>query len=311
MRNEDWRGKRVCITGGAGFIGSHLTESLLALGADVACVDLNPEPRRLRAVADRVEYHCADIVTWNGVLPSGKKPEVIFHLAALAQPIRAEKEPEAAYRHNVMGTANMLAVARRISARRFIFISGGAVYTNIPAYLPMDEKHPIDPGQNVYAMTKRLGELLCEEASRVYGLSCAFIRLFNTYGPRQDPEYVIPSFIHQARREGAITVFNGGIVRDFNYVEDVVSALIRLAASEFKGGPVNIGTGKGTPMGTMARTIAEALKAGMTDLNRETFGPKKQICDNTLAKNLLQWDPVHSVESGLQKTIRAYLDDVC
>lgn len=308
LHQTDWKGENILVTGGAGFIGSHLILALLEKGARVFVVDLCKTPWRLKLILDKIHYIQSDIVHWDGVIP-GEKVEYVFHLAAFSNPTQAQKEPESAYRQNVRGMANILEVARKHKAKRFIFISGGALYTNIPAYLPIDEKHPIDPAQNVYSMTKRLGELLCEDYIKTYSLSCAYIRLFNTYGPHQDKNYVIPSFIADALQGKDIHVYNEKIIRDFNYVEDVVGALIKLAESDFIGGPMNIGTGNGRSMGEVAQIIAQFFKLKVNNLNKEAFGAQEQICDNSLAKHHLQWQPSCSLEVGLERTIQSYLEE--
>lgn len=303
-----WRGKRVLVTGSAGFLGSHLVEVLVSSDARVVGLDCLANPGRLKDVIDRVEYLSIDIASRDWMEKIPKKFDFIFHLAAFAAPSAAQENPELAFRQNVNGTQNVLEFAMDSSVKKFVFMSAGALYTNVPKYLPIDEKHPISPMQGVYATTKRIGELICEDFGRNYGLPYVYFRLFNTYGPRQSPEYLIPSFILQARSGENLTVFNGEIRRDFSYVGDIVEALLRAASSEYRGGPVNLGTGIEHTIGEVAKKIADRMGVEVECLNRQVFGPARQLCDNRLAKTLFRWEPRCSLDEGLEITIRSFTE---
>ena len=304
MNHNGWTDKAVLVTGSAGFLGSHLVEALLCNGAKVLALDQIADPWRLAGVIQDITYREVDIgdVAWD----LGGEPELdaIFHLAAFSIPTAAQKDPALAYRQNVLGTANALQFAKNCSTRKFIFTSAAALYNNIPKYLPMDEKHPIDPSQSVYATTKRIGELLCEEFHKNYGLPTLYVRLFNTFGPRQSAELLIPSFIQQAQREGKITVQNERVWRDFNFVADVVDALLKAAESDYCGGPVNIGTGVEHSIGEIGRSIGDFMGVEVECLTQDTFGPTRQVCDNSFAKRILDWQPAYSFQEGLQKTLQ-------
>jgi UDP-glucose 4-epimerase len=260
----------------------------------------------LKNVTHDINYLKADIAEWREAGSEEQQFEIIFHLAAFSAPSAAQEQPELAYRQNVMGTARMLEVARRCSAKKFIFTSAAALYTNIPKYLPIDEKHPIDPSQGIYAATKRLGELLCEDCWKNYGVPYVYFRLFNTYGPRQAPEYLVPSFIKQAYSTGRLTVLDEKIKRDFIYVGDVVDALIKGAEAEYCGGPINLGTGTEHSIGEVAAKIGSLLGAQVHHLNRDVFGPTRHVCNNTLAKQVLNWAPTHTLDEGLEITLRLF-----
>ena len=173
----------------------------------------------------------------------------------------------------------------------------------------MDEKHPIDPSQSVYVMTKRLGELLCEDFRATYDMPTLYFRLFNTFGDRQTTQLLIPSFIDEARRQGKISVRQPKVRRDFNYVDDVINALIKGAESDFCGGPINIGTGVELSVGEIAEKIGVNLEVDVEFLNQKTFGPVQQVCDNTLAKRVLDWEPNNSFDQGLELTLGWYAED--
>lgn len=306
MNHREWKDKLVLVTGGAGFLGSRLVEVLVSKGAKVTCLDFVETPERLQNVRSEIDYLKADIASWSWVSERDKQFDLIFHLAALAMPATAQKQPELAFRQNVMGTVNMLEIARRCSARKFVFLSAAALYTNVPRYIPIDEKHPIDPSQSVYATTKRIGELMCEDFQKNYGVPYIYFRLFNTYGPRQSEEYLIPSFIKQAHAGKDLVVLNERIKRDFSYVDDIVDALIKGAESEYQGGPINLGTGIEHSIGEIARKIATKLGVKVSSLDKEVFGPTRQICDNTLAKRILGWQPSYSLDEGIEMTIRSF-----
>lgn len=309
MTQSSWNGRPVLVTGAAGFIGSHLVEALLARGASVLAVDCLESPWRLSGVAQNITYLNADITQWTRQNPPIEKVDVVFHLAAFAMPSAAEQQPESAFRHNVMGTVAILRLAREWKVSKFVFTSAGALYTNVPVYVPMDEQHPIDPGQSVYAQTKRIGELLCDDAHRTYGVPTLYVRLFNTYGPRQAPEYLIPSFIAQAWANGKVTVRNDTVKRDFTYVSDMVEALLKGAESAYCGGPVNLGTGVEHSIGAVAALIGALLGVEVESLNQPVFGPKRQLCDASLAKRVLRWEPVCPLEEGLRRTVQWFAED--
>ncbi len=226
MKRTGWRDKSVLVTGGAGFLGSHLVEALLSRGARVTVLDYLENPHKLKHLLSRIHYLKGDIAEWEGKLEGEAKAEVIYHLAAFASPSTAQAEPETTYRWNVRGTANLLGVARRWGVKKFIFPSAGALYGAVPKYLPIDEKHPIDSEQGIYVTTKRIGEFLCEEFHRNYGVPTLYFRLFNTFGPRQSLPYLVPSLFVQGLEKGSVTVLTGKIHRVFIYVMDMVEAFI-------------------------------------------------------------------------------------
>jgi len=307
MMNNEWKDKSVLVTGGGGFLGSRLTEVLLSKGARITCLDVVEAPLRLKEIKRQIDYLSGDIADWRWVSERCKPFDFVFHLAAFAFPAEAQKKPELAYRNNVMGTAHMLEIARRASVKKFIFMSAGALYTNIPKYLPIDEKHPIDPYQGVYAWTKRIGEMMCEEFQKVYELPCICFRLFNTYGPRQSEEYLVPSLIKRARAGKNLEVLNGDIKRDFSYLDDIIDALVRGAESDYRGGPVNLGTGIEHSIQEIAEKIAAFFSVKVSNLNRQVFGPKRAVCNITLAKEVLGWQPQITLDEGIKRTVQSFM----
>lgn len=288
-----WKGTRSVVTGGSGFIGSHLVDRLLGLGSEVILVD-TVKPER-----DDVIFVENDIS--KGVAVEGEV-DVAFHLAALAYPKACNDNPSLAFAVNATGTLNMLTFAQEKEVKKFLFPSSAQLYGRYPKYLPVDEKHPIDYQGNFYNLTKKIGEDLCTSYYERLGLPVVFFRLFNSFGPRQHRDYLIPTIIHQALEDGKIELWNEKPTRDFTFVDDTVNAFVKAAESDFCGGPINIGSGRETAVGDIARQIAKTLGAEITFLNKEVIGSMRMCCDRTNAQKI-GWSPAVGFEYGLAKTI--------
>jgi dTDP-glucose 4,6-dehydratase len=308
-RTREWSDQPVLVTGGGGFVGSHLVEALVPRGARVTVVDCLEQPWRLKHLEGRISYVQADLSDpkLSARLPS--RFERVFHLAAFSQLTAAQEQPETAYRQTVIGTATLLQLARRWGVKKFVFTSAGGLYTNIPKYLPIDERHPIDPGQGVYVMTKRIGELLCDDFRAQYGVPTLYVRLFNTYGPGQSAEFLIPTLIMQGLEGKPITVRSERVKRDFTFVADMVEALIRGGGSDHCGGPLNFGTGIEHSLLEVAGKIAALTGSEVECLNQPTFGPERQLCDSRLAQQTLGWRPATTLEDGIRMTVDAFRRD--
>src|SRR5215218_8420257 len=243
---------RAVVTGGAGFIGSHLVDALLARGDTVTVVDALSTGRRqnldaaLAAGADLVEFDIRDAAAL-AELARASEPQTVFHLAAQIDVRRSVADPAFDAAINIGGTANVLEAARAASAGRVVFAStGGAVYGEGDGQrLPLGEEAPIAP-MAAYGQSKFAAEGYLALYRRLYGLSSTCLRLGNVYGPRQDPlgeAGVIAIFCGLLRDGRRPTVYGDGRqTRDYIYVDDVVDALLAAAASESPG-PLNIGTG--------------------------------------------------------------------
>lgn len=306
MASSFWNSRPVLVTGGAGFLGSHLVESLVGEGARVTVTDCVEAPHRLKEVLSRIEYVKADLKDPDALHALEGLSDTVFHLAAFAFPKGAQQDVVGAYRQNVEGTVNVLEWARKRKVRKLLFSSAAALYPSVAKYLPIDEKHPIDPAQSVYALTKRIGELLCEEYRKDYDLPTLYFRIFNTYGPRQSTIYLIPSFFVQGYEKGKIKVLNGAVRRDFVFVRDVVDALMRGGEVDDVGGPLNIGTGRGSAVGEIARKIGNLLGVEVELGEEEVFGSRNQACDATLARKVLAWEPKVSLDEGLKLTFGSF-----
>ncbi len=300
-----WSGKKVMVTGGAGFIGSHLTEKLLELGADVRIVDLPKRKERFYALTklQDIQFYELDVSDVGSLSSTGFKPEYLFHLAAFANPKDCEVDRELAYKRNVQGTFNALDFAKRSNVEKVVFPSSAQLYGIYPKYLPIDENHPVDTSNSFYNYTKKLGEENCTFFWEKQALPVLFFRLFNSFGERQAKEYYLPMVILQGLNSKKIELWSDKPTRDFTYVKDTVDAFIKGAESKYCGGPINIGYGKEINVGELARQIAKALDSELNLKNEPVTGSMRMQCDNTRAKQILGWKPETKFEDGLEKTI--------
>jgi NAD dependent epimerase/dehydratase len=311
----NWKTKKVLVTGAGGFIGSHLTEELLDRGAEVTAMIRytsrsdwgnlefldNDKKAAVHVVAGNIED--SDFVA-----RQVKEKDVIFHLAALIAIPYSYAAPLSYIRTNVEGTLNVLEAARDFSVEKIVHTSTSETY-GTALYTPIDERHPLQ-GQSPYSASKIGADKVAESYYLSFGLPVATIRPFNTYGPRQSARAVIPAIITQALTQNEIRLGALDPVRDLTYVKDTVQGFIRVAEVEQTiGETVNVGFGKGITIGELAETILSLMgceKPLMQDTRR--LRPSKSevytlICENTKARNMLGWEPRHSLRQGLQDTI--------
>ena len=311
-----WKGVDVVVTGAGGFIGSHLTETLLRQGANGrALVRYNSKGGK--GFLDRVEPAIAKrLDVWSGDVTDGKfvdellrGREVVFHLAALIAIPYSYRAPRSFVSVNVEGTLNVLEAALRHKAKKLVQTSTSEVY-GTGLYTPMDEKHPLQ-GQSPYSATKIGSDQLAESFHRSFGLPVAICRPFNTYGPRQSARAVLPTIVCQALAgKPEISLGSLAPVRDFNYVEDTVSGFLAIAKSPRSvGETINIGSGRAVSIGEAARTILRLAgsKAKLVEDKKRVRPTKSEVgrllCDNRKARRLVGWRPRVSLEEGLKRTI--------
>jgi UDP-glucose 4-epimerase len=295
---------RALVTGGAGFIGSHLVDALLARGHSVSVVDdlsLGRPERIPAAVALHVE-DIADAPAMQRVLGE-ERPEVVFHLAAQADVRRSVADPAHDARLNVVGTASVLEAARAAGARRLLLAStGGALYGDTNA-IPTPESTPLAPF-SPYGTSKAAGELYCGLYTRLHGLSTLALRFGNVYGPRQDPHGeagVIAIFAGAAAEGRSVTVYGDGAqTRDYVYVGDVVSACLAAAGADATGA-VNIGVGVETSVLELVRALG--VEAALAPAR--TGEVARSCLDVTRAAEVLGWRAEVGLEEGLERTVAA------
>jgi UDP-glucose 4-epimerase len=298
---------RAIVTGGAGFIGSHVTDALLARGDRVAVVDDLSTGKRERVPAG-AEFHQIDIRSGGELrdLTMEFSPEAVFHLAAQADVRVSVDDPGHDADVNVRGTAEVLEAARTAGAR-FVFSStGGAIYGEVDT-IPSPESTPC-AAMAPYGVSKLCGEHYVELYNRLYGTSHVVLRYGNVYGPRQDPHGeagVVAIFMGLLRDGGTPTIFgDGSQTRDYVFVLDVVDAMVR--ALDHEGGVLNIGTGTETSVLELYEAVQE-----VAGVRREaTLAParlgelQRSVLDASLAARELGWRPARSLTEGLAETWR-------
>ena len=300
------------VTGGAGFLGSHLCDYLLARGNRVICVD-NLETGSLRNIehirTDRFDFRMLDITSHYEV----EEPvDVIFHMASPASPIDYARLPLHTLKVGAYGTHNTLGLAKAKRAR-FMLASTSEVYGD-PQVHPQDETYwgnvnPIGP-RGVYDEAKRFAEALTMAYLRQQGVDTCIARIFNTFGPRMRPHdgRAIPTFMSQALADKPLTVFgDGSQTRSFCYVDDLIRGLVALMESDVHD-PVNIGNPDEMTLLEMAELVVE-LTGARSEVVHEALpvdDPQVRQPDITRAKDLLGWQPEVDVREGLRMTIEYY-----
>lgn len=295
------------VTGGAGFIGSHLVDRLLADGRRVRVIDnfSNGSPRNLSAHKEnaRLEVVRADISRTTEIGGHFAGAERVFHLAGLADIVPSIQQPEAYFHANVTGTFNVLAAAHAAGVRRFVYAASSSCY-GIPDSYPTPETAPVSP-QYPYALTKYLGEQLVLHWSKVYGLPTLSLRLFNVYGPRSRTSgaygAVFGVFLAQKIAGAPLTIVGDGEqTRDFTYVSDVASAFVAAAASSRVGEIYNVGSG-----GTYSVNSLVALLGAEKTVNLPVR-PGEPACtwaDTGKIARDLDWTASVSFDAGVAKML--------
>lgn len=301
--------KRVLITGGAGFLGSHLCERLIGEGADVVCLD-NFFTGRRENVEQLLGNHRFELLRHDVTDPMTLEVDEIYHLACPASPVHYQRNPVRTIRTGFLGTMNMLDVARDARARMLI-ASTSEVYGD-PEVHPQTEEYwgHVNPigSRACYDESKRCAEALAVSYQRQYGVDVRIARIFNTYGPRLalDDGRVISNFIVQALRGEPITIYgNGAQTRSFCYVSDLIDGLIRLMAVGTAAQPVNLGNPGEFTIRELAERVLELTGSRsqlvLRDLPEDD--PRQRQPDITRARGLLGWEPRIPLEEGLRSTI--------
>jgi UDP-glucuronate decarboxylase len=302
--------QRVLVTGGAGFLGSHLCERLLAAGCEVLCAD-NFYTGRRQNVAHLLDNPRFELMRHDITFPLYVEVDAIYNLACPASPIHYQSDPVQTTKTSVHGAINMLGLAKRVKAR-ILQASTSEVYGD-PEIHPQPESYwgRVNPigARSCYDEGKRCAETLFFDYFRQHRLDIKVARIFNTYGPRMHPNdgRVVSNFIVQALRGEAITIYgDGNQTRSFCYVDDLIDAIVRFMATEAGfTGPVNIGN----PMEFTVLQLAQLVLRLTGSSSRLQFrelpsdDPKQRRPDVEIARTRLTWEPRVSLEEGLRRTI--------
>jgi UDP-glucose 4-epimerase len=291
------------ITGGAGFIGSHLVHRLLADGHFVTVIDnfSTGRPENLASLRGHRNLYImqADVVALETIRPCFDGVDWVFHLAALADIVPSIQRPLDYHRVNVDGTVGVLEAARAAGVRRFVYAASSSCY-GIPTLYPTPETSPICP-QYPYALTKYLGEQCVLHWGQVYRLPVVSLRLFNVYGPRSRTAgtygAVFGVFLAQKLAGQPFTVVGDGTqTRDFTFVTDVVEALVAAAESELTCEVLNVGSGATHSI----NRLVELLGGDIVRIPKRPGEPECTLADITKIRRLLDWEPKISFEQGVQ-----------
>ena len=309
--------QRILVTGAGGFIGSHLVEELVKLGADVqAFVHYNSRndwgniERLPNEIKKEIEVVSGDIIDSLCVRKAVQGCGIVFHLAALIGIPYSYMAPGSYVKTNIIGTLNVLNAALESGVQKVINTSTSEIY-GTALYMPIDEKHPLQ-GQSPYSASKIGADKLAESFFLSFGLPVVTIRPFNTYGPRQSARAVIPSIISQILSgERSIKLGSLKPVRDLSYIKDIVNAFVKVCQSDQSAGEViNAGYGRGISIGGLVDMIKELTGSKcevFTDNYRvrpENSEVMELVCNYEKARTLTGWQPEVNLRDGLKETIR-------
>jgi UDP-glucose 4-epimerase len=302
----------VLVTGGAGFIGSHLVDALVAKGNQVTVFDNFSTGREdnLRSSLSAIHIIRENVLNQKALVKAAENATLIYHLAAVSSVPQSVDNPTDTFQVNLLGTCNVLEAARLNSVRRIVFISSASVY-GADAPVPFRETMPLE-GSSPYATSKLVGEQLCNLYRRLYGLETVALRLFSVYGPRQNPhsQYanVIPAFATRLLKgESPLIYGTGKQTRDFIFVGDVVKALqIAGRKKALNGEVINFGSGKQTSIKQLLAQISRSLDIEIAPhFTPAKPGDDPRTCaDTRKARRLLGIKVLTSLEDGLKKTCR-------
>jgi UDP-glucuronate decarboxylase len=303
---------RILVTGGAGFLGSHLCERLLVEGHEVLCLD-NFFTGRKKNVEHLLNYPYFELIRHDITLPILLEVDRIYHLACPASPIHYQYNAIKTIKANVLGTINMLGIAKRVKAR-ILFASTSEVYGD-PAVHPQKEDYWGNVNtigiRSCYDEGKRVAETLMMDYHRQNGVDIKIVRIFNTYGPRMmlNDGRVVSNFIVQALKGDAITIYGKGTqTRSFCYVDDLIEGMARMMDAENFTGPVNLGNPEEYTILELAQKII-VMTGSRSKISYKPLpsdDPTQRQPDITLARKNLKWEPAVSVTNGLQKTIEYF-----
>ena len=299
------------VTGGAGFIGSHMVDRLLKEGHEVAVIDnlSTGDAKNLRLTETSCHFGQLQDYKFSEEVFRQFKPEYVFHFAALPRVPRSLEDPVGTHDANVNATLVALELSRRYGVKRFMYSASSSAY-GVQDHMPCDESmkpRPISP----YGLQKYIGELYCKQYTKHFGLDTVALRYFNVYGPRQPMEgtycLVIGVFLNQIKQGKKLTIFGDGTqTRDFTWIEDIVQGnyLSMLSTVNLEGQTINLGAGQEISVNRIAELIQSHLGGESEYINpnpRAAFEEARKVADNSKAKKLLNWEPTVFIEEGIKR----------
>ncbi len=306
--------QKILVTGADGFIGSHLTEELMKMGHEVHALSLYNSFNDIGWLSSldlksNVKVISGDIRDQNLCYNLTQNIDVIFHLAALIAIPYSYVAPDSYIDTNIKGTLNICQAAKKNNVKKLINVSTSEVY-GTAIYTPIDENHPLQP-QSPYSASKISAEAIAMSFYNSYDLNVTTVRPFNTYGPRQSARAIIPTIITQiASGKSSIQLGDLSPIRDFNYVKDTCEGLIAISdCNDSKGKIINIGSNTQYSISDILNIIQRLMNKSISvKVDTDRIRPEKSevfhlICDNSLAKKLINYIPNETIETGLQKTI--------
>lgn len=301
-KKENWQNINVLVTGATGFVGPYLVKELHKKNALIKVLTMNKSKKRLEDAITLLHGNITDPGSLQNIM---KDIDIVFHLAAVSNVNYAIAHPTETFETNATGTLNLLEEARKNDVGKFVYISSSHVY-GVPQYLPMDEKHPIDPHEP-YAASKAAAEMLVKIYCLNYGLKTTIIRPFNMYGPGQSEDFIIPSIINQALKRDIIEIGNLSPTRDLLYITDAIEGMLTIA--QHGEGTYNIGSGKETSIKEIVETIINIIDPAKKYVSIESRRRSNAIdiprmCADISRLNKLGWSPVIDLKEGLKKTIK-------
>jgi UDP-glucuronate decarboxylase len=306
---------KILVTGGAGFIGSHLIDQLMKGKHEIICLDnfYTGTKRNIRHWLDHPNF---ELIRHDITEPIRIEVDQIYHLACPASPIHYQYNPIKTTKVSFLGTSNMLGLAKRVKAR-FLLASTSEVYGD-PEIHPQPEEYrgSVNPIgiRSCYDEGKRIAETLAFDYYREHKVDIRIVRIFNTYGPRmlENDGRVVSNFISQSLRGNPLTIFgDGSQTRSFCYVENLVNGLMKLMVSEHTG-PINLGNPEEYTILELAEKIRDKINPGQKIIFKPLpqDDPKRRKPDITKAINLLNWQPTISLEEGLARTITEFKERI-
>ena len=303
-------GKAVFVTGGAGFIGSHLVDSLLRLGGDVTVFDnfddfYGGKEQNIEANLGHPRFHLVKgtILDYEALSKSMQGVELVFHLAAQPGIRYCLTNPTKANDVNVSGTLNVLLASKNLGVEKLVYASSSSIYGNVTR-VPIPEASPLNP-TSIYGATKLAAEKYCQAYYLTYGLPVTCLRYFSVYGPRGRPDQVLYSMAQRAAAGNAPVVYGDGKQsRDFTFVSDIISGTILAALRDDSVGQVfNLGYGAEFSISEAAERINEYFRNRQDPVHKPAYGGDfaRTLCDNQKARHQLGWSPKVSFTTGLDQ----------